>query len=798
MNTLPLPQFLSVLKSFTADTSTMEGGLTSYATALNGALGSRCVFIQFYPFEDEQTQTLRPEPPVEASSVGQDTGAIKALLTDLAPETTRLTLEPPSSSWSRARPGPLQMQGTALNADEAVLMHCEQLPKGYAYIVIIGPHTLATPAARSSISEVLNITLQFFTDYSASKPQPRLREFYSTILSAPSTTPHENHVLLCNSWKLLLEATAAWLWIFNKHTDRWELSAVSTGAEPQADVPLYATPHRNCLAEYCTTSERCEFASDIQTWERELGDTVYTIACKDHFKSITYRAVECIPLLLPEIPTDSRPYYSTRLPLKAAMCIYYETPPTRPSYNSRSLMLAGRLSASKLLESYDHEQYGLLEALTRLSHHFLTTKVKRPAELRKAYLKSVINLCQKRGVFKFASIFYQDATRQNIYCLASTGLWTRGGRKLTDEEIEEVTYPKGKGRTGGVFEDGEPFVPHLGQSSPQDSTPTFKEIDPTKPEEHTTAWTIYPIFSAFENPSHTKSECIGVLRCTGNTSPIKHHTRDRNFDPVQLQTIGFIASQLALPLEILSAQISREKSVSLVKHDLFSPIKMVSNSVVAIEDWLTSLSAWLKDVQTHVHDQAVLNSRPQLGAYAIMNLSAAAIQINELVHRLDPDPTAIEKLNRAPTRLEGDVLARLKAMLLDFAKGENDMTIHFESFSEIPPLMVDKVLIERVFTNLIVNAIKYGQPGTEIIVEPRKSPAGYHVTVSNRGIGIGPEETELIFKREYRGQWARKHQIGSGLGLKISRSIMEMHGGRLTLLSRVDPTVFELFFRFIR
>ena len=111
-----------------------------------------------------------------------------------------------------------------------------------------------------------------------------------------------------------------------------------------------------------------------------------------------------------------------------------------------------------------------------------------------------------------------------------------------------------------------------------------------------------------------------------------------------------------------------------------------------------------------------------------------------LIPQLDPNPEEMRSYNPVPTLLEADILARVKNMLRHFAKRENQMEIWFEEFKgTIPSLIVDRELMERVICNLIINAIKYGDRGSTIRVEPRQVEEGYQVAVKNYGIGIEEE-----------------------------------------------------------
>lgn len=93
----------------------------------------------------------------------------------------------------------------------------------------------------------------------------------------------------------------------------------------------------------------------------------------------------------------------------------------------------------------------------------------------------------------------------------------------------------------------------------------------------------------------------------------------------------------------------------------------------------------------------------------------------------------------------------------------------------------DHMRLEQVVTNLLVNAIKFGE-GKPITVSVVGDDEQGHVTVTDEGIGILPEDHERIFNRFERT--AEAHQYGGlGLGLYISRHIVEAHGGRIHVRS---------------
>jgi signal transduction histidine kinase len=91
--------------------------------------------------------------------------------------------------------------------------------------------------------------------------------------------------------------------------------------------------------------------------------------------------------------------------------------------------------------------------------------------------------------------------------------------------------------------------------------------------------------------------------------------------------------------------------------------------------------------------------------------------------------------------------------------------------------IVDPLRIEQVVTNLLDNAVRYSPEGGPIDLELEATDAHtVRIVVTDRGIGIAPEHRDHIFEAFYQ---ATPGQAGLGLGLHISRQIVELHGGRI-------------------
>jgi two-component system phosphate regulon sensor histidine kinase PhoR len=105
---------------------------------------------------------------------------------------------------------------------------------------------------------------------------------------------------------------------------------------------------------------------------------------------------------------------------------------------------------------------------------------------------------------------------------------------------------------------------------------------------------------------------------------------------------------------------------------------------------------------------------------------------------------------------------------------------------ELPPIAADRSQILQVLDNLVANALRYGEPGTAVIVTATDEGSMVHLSVQDRGEGIAPEHVPRVTERFYRVDTSRSRSLGgTGLGLSIVKHIVERHRGRLSIDSEV-------------
>jgi len=199
-------------------------------------------------------------------------------------------------------------------------------------------------------------------------------------------------------------------------------------------------------------------------------------------------------------------------------------------------------------------------------------------------------------------------------------------------------------------------------------------------------------------------------------------------------------------------------------------------------------------------------------------LAAAKAQAQLALHQLgertaDPITTRalrvisqeIDRLNR----LVGDLLdaSRLESGSIELKPTEFDLTAMLDEVRnrmqalgdrhairvtspEKLSIVADRDRIEQVFANLLSNAICYSPDGGPIEVTAEPAGGAVHIRIKDSGVGIPKEHLELVFERPGRTQGSAP---GGGLGLAISKAIIERHGGRIWAESTGTPGEGSLF-----
>ncbi|MBI2865262.1 MAG: GAF domain-containing protein [Chloroflexi bacterium] len=236
----------------------------------------------------------------------------------------------------------------------------------------------------------------------------------------------------------------------------------------------------------------------------------------------------------------------------------------------------------------------------------------------------------------------------------------------------------------------------------------------------------------------------------------------RNAQGVVTAAVVIIQDATPLKLERL-----REEFVSIVAHDLRTPINVITGfgELLSRDLEKKGMSAGERRAVA-----AIQNSARRLNHMVQDLLDASRLEARRLT--LEKRPVDIPVLVQ-------EVVERLSPML-----SPHPLLI---SVQGTPPMVeADPGRIEQVLTNLLTNAAKYSPPETDIQVAVVAEPQEVMVSVTDHGLGIAPDDIPKLFSRFFRTKEARASAHGGlGIGLYISKSLVEVHGGRMWIESEV-------------
>jgi PAS domain S-box-containing protein len=204
----------------------------------------------------------------------------------------------------------------------------------------------------------------------------------------------------------------------------------------------------------------------------------------------------------------------------------------------------------------------------------------------------------------------------------------------------------------------------------------------------------------------------------------------------------------------------RDEWNSIVAHDLRQPVAVTTSYAQVLQRYFgTELGERGEQIVGHILQAARTLDRM---IRDLLDISRIETQRLQLV------PESID-----PAKLVREVADRMSTEAAD-------RPIRVRVAEPIPTLLADPTRIAQVVGNLLSNAVKYGEEGTDIHVEMQAVDGEVEVAVTNRGAGISPEDLPRLFTRFYRSGDAGAGRVeGLGLGLYISKGLVEAHGGRI-------------------
>ena len=219
---------------------------------------------------------------------------------------------------------------------------------------------------------------------------------------------------------------------------------------------------------------------------------------------------------------------------------------------------------------------------------------------------------------------------------------------------------------------------------------------------------------------------------------------------------------------------TKNELITNVAHDLRTPL----TSIIGYLELLSSGPAISQEMQKKYIDIAYVKAKrlekliEDLFGFTKMNYGRISMNVGKV-----------------------DIVKLLGQLLEEFYPSFMDKDLTYELKSNVPSQVItaDGNLLARLFDNLINNAIKYGAEGKKVLVQVLAKDDIVTVSVTNYGYVIPAEELPLIFNKFYRVEQSRSSKTGgTGLGLAIAKSLVDMHGGTISVASDLNGTVFTV------
>ncbi|MCH8864802.1 MAG: PAS domain S-box protein [Chloroflexi bacterium] len=167
------------------------------------------------------------------------------------------------------------------------------------------------------------------------------------------------------------------------------------------------------------------------------------------------------------------------------------------------------------------------------------------------------------------------------------------------------------------------------------------------------------------------------------------------------------------------------------------------------------------------------------------NINRSANNLNERIDELlELAKSEIGIIRINPQPFDPAVLLQEIADTLMTTATRMGLTLHLELPDSLPTICADQARFRQIVVNLMNNAFKFTPEGGAITLKSREDGANLVVEVQDTGRGISAAEQELIFEPYHRTQRDKERLSGLGLGLSLSKTFVELHGGRIWVKSK--------------
>jgi signal transduction histidine kinase len=224
-----------------------------------------------------------------------------------------------------------------------------------------------------------------------------------------------------------------------------------------------------------------------------------------------------------------------------------------------------------------------------------------------------------------------------------------------------------------------------------------------------------------------------------------------------------LAGRIALAIDNARLYRAREEVIGIVSHDLRNPLNVINLALAGLKAPDLPLAKREKQVEKIQRSVARMNG---------------LIQDLLDVTRIEGGRLPITSSQQDTGSLAFDAFEMMRTLADD-----RSIVFTLKCPPGLPPVLADRERSLQVFSNLIGNALKFTPEGGEVTLSAQREGQEIVFAVSDTGSGIPPDDLPRIFDRFW--QATRDARAGAGLGLAISRGIVQAHGGKIWVESKV-------------
>ena len=225
-------------------------------------------------------------------------------------------------------------------------------------------------------------------------------------------------------------------------------------------------------------------------------------------------------------------------------------------------------------------------------------------------------------------------------------------------------------------------------------------------------------------------------------------------------------SLLQLSERLHEANLTKDRFLASMSHELRTPLNAVLGfSEIMRDQHLGPLSERYRSYAEDIHSSAAHLLQLINDILDLSKLEAGRRELDLAYLSVDEEMTQVTRL------LAGEARKR-------------DVTLVSAESSLLPPVLADRLAVRQVLLNLVSNALKFSTAGCKVEVRAVRNKGELEISVIDQGVGIHPDDLGRVLKpfEQVRSNMTAAVQ-GTGLGLPLSKSLVELHGGRLRIES---------------